>query len=141
MGNDALAGVDHMSGKWVSMSAPIAPTCRDIVENAARLSTPPAPRWVLLVHDGEYAHRILLCGPPARLGRGAACDIVVDDARVDVVHLEIEPHHGGATFWAISQTGFTCDGKVCRVADVAWGVPVLLGDFLLLAVAPFESPG
>ena len=136
-----LAGVDHHSGKRVSMSAPIAPTCRDLVEEAAGFSKPPTPRWVLLIHDGEFAHRILLCGPPARLGRGAECDIVVQDARVDVVHLEIEPHHDGATFWAIGQTGFTCHGKVCRVADVAWGVPVFLGDFLLLAVAPFESPG
>jgi hypothetical protein len=122
------------------MSAPLSLTHRDLIEQSARSLKPPTPRWVLLVHDGEYAHRILLCGPPARLGRGAACEILVDDPRVDAVHLEITPHEGGATFWATGPTGFSCHGEARRVADVAWGVPVFLGDFLLLVVAPWVAP-
>jgi hypothetical protein len=102
--------------------------------------SPPPRRWLLVLRDGELAHRVLLLGPTARLGREADCDIQVDDARVDPIHLEIAPHDGGATFHAVGPGGFVWQGEACRAADVVWGAPVFLGDFLMITVEPWEGP-
>jgi hypothetical protein len=101
---------------------------------------PPGRRWLLVLRDGDLAHRILLMGPTASLGSNAACDIQVDHPRVDPVHLEISPHDDGAVFVAAGATGFEWQGTACRAADVAWGVPVFLGDLLMITVEPWNDP-
>ncbi len=94
-------------------------------------------RWVLTLRDGELAHRVLLLGPPALLGSSDACDIQVEDARVDGVHLQIVPHDDGALVRSAGGRGFDCHGAhQAGEVDVGYGTPFFLDDVLMLTVDP-----
>jgi hypothetical protein len=130
-----------------SMSAPPSATLLQTLRTlgvpidqrcARRGPGPGSRRWLLTLRDGEVAHRIVLLGPPALCGSSDACDILVDDPRVDPVHLQIAPHQDGAVFRAGGARGFDCHGMHQRAAaDVGWGVPVFIDELLMLTVDPW----
>jgi hypothetical protein len=131
------------------MSAPLPPTLADVLLS---LGVPVDPalddrggnsqRWLLTLRDGELAHRILLSGPPALLGTSNVCDILVDDARFDPIHLQIAPHGDGAVFRAAGARGFDCHGAhQTSEADVGWGIPVFVDDLLMLTIDPWVDDG
>jgi hypothetical protein len=95
-------------------------------------------RWLLTVHDGELAHRVMLMGPPTLVGSGDACDVQIDDPRIGVVHIQIVPHDEGAIVRAVDGARFECHGGVHRGdVEVAFGTPFFLGEFLMLTLDPW----
>ena len=99
-------------------------------------------RWLLTLRDGELAHRVLLSGPPTLLGTAEVCDIVVDDARVEPIHLQIVPHDAGAVFRAGGGQVFDCHGShQSNEADVGYGTPVFVDDVLMLTIDPWIDDG
>jgi hypothetical protein len=129
------------------MSAPLSPT---LMKSLRSLGVPVGPalqdggpgsgdrRWLLTLRDGEWAHRVLLGGPPTLLGTSDACDILVEDPRVEPIHLQIVPHDDGAVFRAGGGHGFDCHGThQAGEADVGFGTPVFIDDVLMLTIDPW----
>ena len=99
-------------------------------------------RWLLTVHDGELAHRIMLMGPPTLVGSGDGCDVQIDDPRIGAVHIQIAPQDEGAIVRAAEGARFECHGDVhCGEVEVAFGTPFFLGEFLMLTLEPWFEAG
>ena len=111
--------------------------------------TPPRPGIVVLVQNNRPAMRVRFLdeGKPVRVGRGRACDLVLDDDTVSVEHLEISVTPPGFRVHALkSRNGTSVDGTLInqrRGSRPAHRVTSALGCSVLLLVAdawPYKDP-